>query len=148
MCCNFVFAAPGAKLGCPEVRLGVFPPVLAALGPLRLGGTLTDHLTISGGILDLDVAKSVGFLTGILDGEGDPLDQLLAWYGDNMASSSAFALRQATAAARRGSGLIKALGAPLVRLERQYVEEVLESHDGNEGIEAFLERRPAKWKDN
>ena len=40
LACHFVFADPNANLGCPEIKLGVFPPVLAAIGSYRLGGPL------------------------------------------------------------------------------------------------------------
>jgi len=147
LCCNLVFVTESARMGCPEVRLGVFPPVLAALGPIRLGASLSDRLTISAGTIDTEAALQAGFAIP-LGGEEEPLEQLLAWYRTNLAPSSAFALRQATRATRLGSGVHEALGEPLVRLERRYVREVLESHDGNEGIEAFIERREASWTDS
>jgi cyclohexa-1,5-dienecarbonyl-CoA hydratase len=37
LACHMVFAAPNAAFGCPEIKLGVFPPVLAAIGAQRLG---------------------------------------------------------------------------------------------------------------
>ena len=49
--------------------------------------------------------------------------------------------------ARLGSGLMAALQEPLAKIERQYVDEVLASNDGNEGITAFIERRKPVWKD-
>jgi hypothetical protein len=60
---------------------------------------------------------------------------------------SAFAIRQATKVARVGSGILTSLDETLDKLEKQYVNEVLLSHDGNEGILAFIERRKAAWKD-
>jgi hypothetical protein len=48
---------------------------------------------------------------------------------------------------REASGLIAALGAPLAALERRYVDVLLPSHDANEGIEAFLAKRPPRWED-
>ena len=64
-----------------------------------------------------------------------------------LSSISAFSLREATFAARQGSGLLASLGAPLEAAEKRYVERLLPSHDGNEGIEAFLAKRPPKWVD-
>ena len=109
LACHLVFATPSARFACPEVKLGVFPPVLAAIGPLRLGQPVSERLLLT--------------------------------------PFSAFAIRQATKASRRASGLLQALQTPLSQIERQYVEEVLESRDGNEGIAAFLERRKPVWRD-
>lgn len=145
LCCHFVFAAPDAVFGCPEIKLGVFPPVMAAIGPRRLGGALAERLLLTGDSLDADGAERAGLVARVV-GPQDPEADLLAWYRDRIAPLSAFALRQAVRASRRGSGLLDALGAPLDLLESQYLDEVAVSHDGNEGIEAFLARRAPAWQ--
>jgi cyclohexa-1,5-dienecarbonyl-CoA hydratase len=61
--------------------------------------------------------------------------------------TSALAIRQATRASRFRSALTETLDTALSRIERQYVEELLPSHDGNEGISAFLEHRSPVWSD-
>lgn len=146
LCCHLLFAAPDAVFGCPEIKLGVFPPVLAALGPRRLGDALAERLILTGDELDAAEARRLGLLGAIFD-QGDPEEALLAWYRARLRPLSAFALRQATLAIREASGLLAALEAPLQAAEQRYLSKVLASHDGNEGIEAFLERRPPHWKD-
>jgi cyclohexa-1,5-dienecarbonyl-CoA hydratase len=145
LACHLVFAKADAALGCPEIKLGVFPPVLAALGPLRLGAALTERLILTGATIGAAELAKAGALTGSVD--GDLPGGVLAWYDGNLASLSAAALRQATRAARVGSGLLTAAGATLEALEAQYLREVVASHDGNEGIEAFLARRAPVWSD-
>ena len=54
---------------------------------------------------------------------------------------------EAPHAAREASGLLAALEGPLEAAERRYVERLLPSHDGNEGIEAFIEKRAPQWVD-
>lgn len=142
--CHLLFATPGAQLGCPEIRLGVLPPVLAAVGAQRLGGALAERLLLTGASLPAAEAQQHGLLT-LLEGEAPALEQLLAWYRQHLAPLSAFALRQGTRAIRQGSGLFAALDRGLADAEALYLQEILASHDGNEGIEAFLARRPAKW---
>ena len=144
--CHFVFAAPNASMGCPEITLGVFPPVLAAVGAQRLGGPLAERLILTGATMDAATAEKAGFVTAVFAGE-NPEEELLEWYRKKLRPLSAFALRQNLRAARLGSGLIAALQEPLARIERQYVEELLSSHDGNEGITAFIERRKPVWQD-
>jgi cyclohexa-1,5-dienecarbonyl-CoA hydratase len=146
LACHFVFAAPSAVLGCPEVKLGVFPPVLAAIGAQRLGAPLMERLIMTGATIDAAAAEKAGLVSAVFAG-GNPEEELLDWYRKNLMPLSAFAIRQANRVARLGSGMIAALQAPLTAIERQYLDEVLASHDGNEGISAFIERRKPVWKD-
>jgi len=147
LCCHLVLATRNARFACPEVKLGVFPPVLAAAGATRLGGALAERLALTGDEIDAQTALGCGFASAILPGESDPESEALAWYRQRLAPLSAFSLRATTRAAREGSGLLAALGEPLDRTERAYLEHLLPSHDGNEGIEAFLARRPPAWQD-
>jgi cyclohexa-1,5-dienecarbonyl-CoA hydratase len=146
LACHFVFAAPSAKFGCPEIQLGVFPPVLAAIGAQRLGGPLAERLITTGATIDAAAAEKSGMVSAIFSG-GNAEEELIEWYRKNLRPLSAFSIRQATRVARIGSGLVAALGQPLEKIEKQYVEEVLASNDGNEGIGAFIERRKPVWKD-
>jgi cyclohexa-1,5-dienecarbonyl-CoA hydratase len=146
LACHFVFAAPSANFGCPEVKLGVFPPVLGALGARRLGGPLADRLIITGATIDAAAAEKAGLVSAIFSG-GSLEEEMIDWYRKNLRPLSAFAVRQANRVARLGSGVLDSLGDTLDQLERQYVSEVLGSNDGNEGITAFIERRKPVWKD-
>ncbi len=147
LACHFVFAAPSANFGCPEIKLGVFPPVLSAIGAQRLGGPLAERLIVTGASIDAAAAEKAGMASAIFSGE-NPEEELIQWYQKNLRPLSAFSIRQANRVARIGSGLLDALQEPLDQIEKQYVKEVLASHDGNEGIESFIERRKPVWKDS
>jgi cyclohexa-1,5-dienecarbonyl-CoA hydratase len=147
LACHFVFAAPSANFGCPEIKLGVFPPVLAAIGAQRLGGPLAERLIVTGATIDAAAADKAGLISAMFS-TGNSEEELMEWYRKNLQPLSAFSIRQATQAARSGSGLLSALQSPLDQIERQYVNEVLASNDGNEGITAFIERRKPVWKDS
>jgi cyclohexa-1,5-dienecarbonyl-CoA hydratase len=147
LACHLVFASPSARFGCPEIRLGVFPPVLAVAGPARLGGALAERLLLTGDEIDAQAAERANFVTAIFD-SADAEDGLYIWYRARLRQVSALALRHAIHASRRCSPLLAALGEPLDAAERLYVDRVVPSHDGIEGIEAFLARRPAAWTDD
>lgn len=147
LCCHLVLAAPSAIFACPEIRLGVFPPVLAAVGPRRLGSALAERLLLTGDSIDAAAAARAGLVTVLTDTISDPESAALDWYRTHLAPLSAAALRQGVRAARLGSGVIEALGAPLDALERQYLDDVAPSRDGQEGIEAFIARRAPVWQD-
>ncbi len=145
--CHFLFATAGARFACPEIKLGVFPPVLAAIGERRLGGMVCERLLLTGSTISAEQADRLGLLATLITADQDPAEALLTWYRKRLEPLSAFALRQATAAARRASGLLDDLDRNLAAAEQLYLERLLPSHDGNEGIEAFLERRKPVWKD-
>jgi cyclohexa-1,5-dienecarbonyl-CoA hydratase len=145
LACHLVFATPRARFACPEIKLGVFPPVLAVLGSERLSGGTCERLLYTGGELGAEQAERIGWLAALLSAEGDAREQLLDYYRERLAPLSGFALRQATFAMRRSGGIEALLGEPLERAERHYLDAVVGSHDGNEGIAAFLERREPKW---
>ena len=84
------------------------------------------------------------FAAAVLEGT-DPFAQLVEWYRKGPARMSAQALRTATHAVRVGTETL--LGGRLEELEKLYLDEVLASHDGNEGIEAFIARRAPVWED-
>ena len=147
LCCHLVFATPSAIFSCPEIKLGVIAPVLAAVGPLRLGSATAERLLLTGESLDAQAAQRCGLVTEVLQ-DGSPENEFLSWYRKRLRPLSAFALRQATRAVRSGSLLIESLDAPLARIEQQYIREVAASHDGNEGIAAFLERRDPVWRNS
>lgn len=143
---HFVLATRTAVFGCPEIKLGVFPPVLAALGPSRLGGALSERLLLTGAELGVDAAHATGFVSAVVP-EGVALDAFaLDWFQRTLAPLSAIALRHGVRAARRGAQLEASLGDTLAAVERQYLDDVVKSHDGNEGIEAFLARREPVWR--
>ena len=147
LACRFVFASEGSIFACPEIKLGVFPPVLAALGPARLGQSWTERLALTGCELDARTAEQLGFATSIAPAGVDAFDHAREWYGRSLKELGAFSLRQATEALQRGSKLREAVGETLASIERLYLERLLQSHDGNAGIEAFMNKQKPEWSD-
>lgn len=147
LACHVVLATPSARFGCPEVKLGVLPPVLAAIGPLKLGASLSERLLITGGEIDVGTAHAVGLVASIAPAGVAATAFALEWYRTALAPLSAYALRQVVTAARTQPAWTHALAAGLDAAERLYVDAVVPSHDGNEGIAAFLARRSPEWRD-
>ena len=143
--CHLLFATPSARFGCPEIRLAVFPPVLAAIGARRLGAATAERLVLTGEAIEAAEAHRLGFVARVFE-DDDPREALLAWYREALRPLSPFALRQGTRALRESTGFLDELDRTLRATEEQYLRELLHSHDGNEGIEAFLERRKPVWQ--
>jgi cyclohexa-1,5-dienecarbonyl-CoA hydratase len=134
--------APDAKLGQPEIVLGVFAPAASSLLPERIGLAAAEDLLLSGRSIDGREAHRAGLATLVAE---DPEAAALAYYEEHLARRSASSLRLAVAAAR--GDLVARVRARLAVLERRYLEELMNTRDAVEGIEAFLAKRPPRWED-
>jgi len=140
--CHRLVVAEDAQLGVPEVTLGVFPPVAAALLPLRTGQPVVDRLVIGGELIDGVTAVSLGVAEHCCEA-GNVDDDAIA-YAERFVKLSGAAVRFATRAAR--AAWREALDDRLARLEKLYLEELMRTADAREGIAAFLERRKPTWR--
>jgi cyclohexa-1,5-dienecarbonyl-CoA hydratase len=139
---HVLFATPDAKLGQPEIVLGVFPPAASALLPERVSRAAAEDLLLSGRSIDGAEAARIGLVTAAV---ADPEAAALAWFDGHAAKHSAVALRLAALAARRD--LVARVRAKLTALEELYASELMSSRDAVEGLTAFIEKRPVRWED-
>ncbi|MEW6321870.1 MAG: enoyl-CoA hydratase-related protein [Acidobacteriota bacterium] len=139
--CHRVFAARDARLGQPEIALGVFAPVGSLVLADRVGRGHADDLCLSGRSVTAEEALAMGLVDEVTD--GDPADAALAWARKHLAPKSASSLRWAVRAAR--AGLRARLEAELPALERLYLDGLMSTRDAVEGLQAFLDRRPPAW---
>jgi cyclohexa-1,5-dienecarbonyl-CoA hydratase len=139
LACGIVIAEEGATLASPEIQLGVLPPAATAL----LSGRAAEDVLLTGRSLTAEEAKSVGIVNAIT-AAGDLDTAIDAFVGKYFVPRSALSLRLATKAVREGRR--SEIERRLEEAERIYVEELLATHDGVEGIRAFLEKRPPAWK--
>jgi cyclohexa-1,5-dienecarbonyl-CoA hydratase len=136
-----IFAAADAKFGQPEIKLGVFAPAASALLPWRVNQPAAEDLLLSGRTLGADEAHSIGLVQHLAE---DPVAAALAYFTEHLAPRSAASLRYALQAAR--GARIKRAKARLAEVERLYLDGLMKSHDANEGLAAFLAKRPPHWE--
>jgi cyclohexa-1,5-dienecarbonyl-CoA hydratase len=136
-----IVAAPDAKFGQPEMKLGVFAPAASVLLPWRVSQPVADDLLLSGRTIDAAEALAAGLVQQVAD---DPVAAALAYFDDHLAPRSAASLRFALQAAR-GSRAREAK-ARLADVERLYLDGLMKTHDANEGLAAFLAKRPPQWE--
>jgi len=140
--CHRVFASPDAKLGQPEILLGVFAPVASVILKDRVGRAHAEDLLLSGRVIGAEEALTFGLVDAVA---ANPGEAALAYAREHILPCSASTLRHAVKAAR--SELVPRLTHTLRELERSYLEELMATHDAVEGIQAFLEKRPPRWQD-
>jgi cyclohexa-1,5-dienecarbonyl-CoA hydratase len=140
--CHRLFASPDAKLGQPEIVLGVFAPVASILLTERMGRGGAEDLLLSGRTLSAEEALKSGLVDEIA---ADPAEAALEYARRHLAPRSASSLRWAVRAARQGFGA--RFRAELAALEKTYLGELMSTSDAVEGLRAFLDKRPAQWRD-
>ena len=140
---HLIFASPDAKLGQPEIQIGVFAPAASSLLPERIGLAAAEDLLISGRSISGEEAFRMGLVTEIA---ADPEAAALGYFDKHLAPKSASSVRFAVRAAREA--LVKRVAARLAEVERLYLEELMNTRDAVEGLEAFLAKRPAQWSGN
>ena len=141
--CDFVLAAASARFGQPEIKLGVFPPIAAALLPRLIGYQQAARLILTGEVIPADEAFRLGLVTQVApDGElAAVLDHLLG----QLRGLSAAALRLAKRALLTGAEL-SATDA-LESIENLYLADLMATADASEGITSFIEKRQPVWRD-
>jgi len=142
--CNFIVADSTAMFGQPEIVLGVFPPPASIMLPLKVGQGYADDLVLTGRSIDAAEAYRIGLVNVLPDEGQDAWEAATAWIAKHLIPKSALSLRVANQAVRKN--FFRRLWEDLPRMEALYLKDLMESHDPNEGINAFLERRKPEWK--
>ncbi len=140
--CDLVLAAEGAKFGQPEIAVGVFPPVAAALFPHLIGGKRAAELILTGEAILAEEALRIGLINAAV-----PADQLAneaeRWLG-RLTDKSAPVLRLAKRALR--AGMASGFDQALPTIETIYTRSLMSLEDATEGLTAFMEKRKPVWK--
>jgi cyclohexa-1,5-dienecarbonyl-CoA hydratase len=140
--CHRVFAAPDARLGQPEIILGAFPPVASLFLRERTGRGAAEDLCLSGRTLDAAEAARIGLVDEVAD---DPAAAALAYVREHLLPRSAASLRRAVRAVR--ADLMARFETDIAAQESLYLDDLMKTADAVEGVRAFLEKRPPRWRD-
>jgi cyclohexa-1,5-dienecarbonyl-CoA hydratase len=138
---SLIFASNDAQFGQPEIKLGVFAPAASCLLPLRIGQGAAEDLLFSGRSIDATEAKTLGLVHAVAD---DPEVAALAYFDTHLAKKSAAALAWAVEAAR--GGYAPEVERRITKVQRLYLDHLMQTHDANEGLAAFLAKRAPKWE--
>lgn len=138
---HLLFAAPDARLGQPEIKLGVFAPAASCLLPERIGQAKADEMLFSGDPVVAEQALVIGLINHLAD---DPEVAALQWFDRHLAPHSASALRRAVRASREGYA--QRIREKITWVEAYYLDDLMRLEDPIEGLNAFMEKRSPKWR--
>ncbi len=139
--CDLAVAADDAKLGTPEITLGVVPPVGAAVFSALVGLQRANALVLTGEPVSGAEAAAWGLVWRSV-----PMDRLedeTRAIAEKFAGLSAASLRLAKRTVRVSARA--ALGAAVAAANDEQLRSVPRIADAQEGLRAFVEKRPPRW---
>ena len=140
--CDIVIAVPDCKFSFSEVKLGIIPAVISTYVVRRIGISNMKRLFITGERFDSNYAKEIGLVDHIVS-EHD-LNDVIRQYIELLCFSGPKAIIEV-------KNLINAYEKfDLEKYKEFTVKKIAElriSEEGQEGMNAFLEKRKAKWSE-
>lgn len=135
--CDVVVAAESATFAFSEVRLGIVPAVISAVVLPRMVPHVAHRLMLTGQVFGADVAAAGGLVDLVVpdvDVDGEVRAQLV-----HLTAGAPAALAETKRLLRAGTP--PPAFDDLLELSARYFA----SEEGQEGIAAFREKRPARW---
>jgi cyclohexa-1,5-dienecarbonyl-CoA hydratase len=142
LACDVIVARERAKLGQPEIRLGVFPPFAAVILPRLIGRGAALDLCLSGRTIPAEEAHALGLVQQVLPADDFPTSARA--YALDLASLSPAVLRLTKRVVV--DGLDRPVDDALRAAEERYLNDLMRLDDAHEGLAAFLEKRDPVWK--
>ncbi|HZP97158.1 MAG TPA: enoyl-CoA hydratase-related protein [Candidatus Limnocylindria bacterium] len=138
---DIAVASTDAVFGFSEARLGIIPAVVSPYVVRKIGAGHATALFVTGLRFDAGRAHEIGLVEAVEDpGE---LDAKLELYLDAVVAGGPHAVNAAKRIVR------EVAGRPIAEVRELTVERIAAlrvSAEGQEGMRAFLERRPARWE--
>ena len=142
LACTFRIAVPAAKMGLPEIKLGLIPGYGGTQRlPRAVGEARALEMILCGRTVEAEEALRIGLVHRIA--EGDPVQAAIA-FARGFSGYGLPALRLARDAVKR------ALELPLhegLMIEADLNTLAFQTKDAVEGMSAFMEKRKPKFKD-
>lgn len=143
MACDFIIAGDNAKFGQPEINLGV----IAGMGGSQrlthaVGKAKSMEMNLTGRFMDAEEAERAGLVSRVVPAK-KLMDETMA-AAQKIAEKSMIAVRTAKEAVNRSFEVPLSEG---LLMERRLFHALFATEDQTEGMEAFLEKREAQFRD-
>ena len=140
LACDLVIAGERATFGTPEINVGLFPFMIAALVGRNVGRKKMTELLLLGERVDAHEAQRIGLVNRIV--APDAFDASVTEWAQALAAKSPLLVKLGKDAlhSQQDMGFDEALAH-----QRAQLSIALSSDDAHEGVAAFLERREPRW---
>ena len=138
--CDFTFAAPEAKFGYTEVRIGFVPAIVSSVLVWQVGHKIARDLLLTGRVFDADEAHRIGLVNEVVS--SDSLMKRSRELAGKLIENSPSSVRLTKKLIN--SFISQALDDQM----QQAIEEnaaIRQTSDFREGVSSFLEKRKPRW---
>jgi len=143
MACTLRLASERARLGQPEIKLGVIPGYGGTQRlPRLVGQGAALKMILTGAMVDAAEALRIGLVDEVVAGDKAKLMERARELAGQIAATPPLAVRAAIDAVEDGADLTLADG---LKLEAAEFGRLCGTEDKREGTRAFLEKRAAVW---
>lgn len=145
LACDLRIASKTARMGFPEIKLGIMPGAGGTVrAPRLIGESRAKELIFCGEMIDADRAEQIG-LANLAAEPGALMDTALEW-ARKLREKSPIALRAAKRTIREG--LEESVVQQATVIELKYWSELFNTEDQKEGMRAFIEKRTPVYQGN
>jgi methylglutaconyl-CoA hydratase len=142
-CCDIAIGIDGAKFALSEVKLGLVPAVISPYVIAAIGARHARRLFVSGEIFDAAEAARIGLLHQVVPSAAldEAVDRNLHWLG----KGGPIAQHEAKMLALRISGATREKAQSIDVENAILISRLRVSAEGQDGLSAFLDKRPPPW---
>ena len=141
MMCDFIIAADNARFGQPEIKLGVIPGAGGTQRlPRAIGKSKAMDLALTGRMMDANEAERAGLVSRVV-----PLDKLQEEALGAALMISGFSQMATMAAKEAVNRSFEGTLADGIHFERRLFHALFATSDQKEGMDAFVNKRPANF---
>jgi methylglutaconyl-CoA hydratase len=139
--CDFTFAAPEAKFGYTEVKIGFIPAIVMVFLIRKIGESRSRQLLLSGNLINADQAKRIGLINEIVSKE-ELEEEVIHFAAQLVVSNSAHSMSITK------QMMSKVQSLPLddaLTFAAEMNAKVRESADCKRGVAAFVDKQKITW---
>ena len=142
LCCDMVVAAEDAKLGQPEITVGVFPPIASLVMPMLTSRVYAYEYVLGGEVFDAAKAEKIGLVNAVLPAAS--FEEEVNKFVQKFMKLSPIVLAYTKKAIK--AGINKGFKEGLKEIDDIYLKELMPTADAIEGLKAFMEKRRPVWQ--
>ena len=139
--CDMAVAVEGTRFAFSEVKLGLIPATIAPYVIEAVGARRARQLFLTANIFDADYAAHAGLIDMVLP-EGS-VDEFISMLTDSLSANAPGAMGDAKSLVNDVAG--EEIDNRLLEETAKRIARARVSAEGQEGVRAFLDKRPANW---